>query len=1027
MESGIGYRRPTRLIKGLTGVLMAAALLAMWTPGSAPAAETVAVRVGEHGDFDRVVFDWPRFIDYRVEELGDSVIIRFDTEATFDLGQIKTTKSRFVTGAAASSGEGTASVTIALASRGEVRHFHSGTKIVLDFFAATPEPRAVASYWPGIAGVTAESAPENADEVAVEIAGEVAAQTIEINADEAAAAKAASVAEAASPVREVAPGRDQVLPPRQAVPAEPTVDVTMKVTEVRDGLRLTFSFPDPVPAAVFQRTGTTWIVFGAGARVDMSALRDIHGAHVVAIEQLAVASGTVLKLATAPGKYLSARRDGASWHIDVANMPVPPRVPLDVQRRNADRIGVRVFVPAKGAGQMVEFVDPGVGDVIMATPLAGDGFGVMAARRYAEFHLLPSAQGVVVIPKSDAVTVIPGADGVVISGAEALAGGTEHGPARVTAAAGTDNGPDLFRAGRASEEAKAKPDRIIDFAAWKRGPSAQFFDLRKDLMYALATAPVRRRNEARWDLARFLVAHRMAADALGVLGVMRQKDALIEDSKEFQAVRGIARAQLGRFEEAAADLSHPGLINEPHAALWRAVAAEAMGRNDEALYNYWRGVDVLWEYTGIDQARFRLAVARAGFVEEDYDLVRAQLVELASTELPRRYVTETELLRGRMYEKLGEDRNALVSYEKVIDADVRPTRARAAMARANVLMRNGSITRDEGVDSLERLRFVWRGDDFELNLLHRLGQLYIDDENFRAGLTTIRVAITYFGKSDRTRQIASEMSEIFRRLFLDGGAEKLSAIDALALYYDFRELTPIGAAGDEMIRRLSERLVRVDLLGRAAELLEHQITYRLQGLPQAQVASRLAVIYLLDNKARKALDILAKTEQPRLPGDIDKRRRYLQVQALTKLERHDEAETLLVGDSSPEADVLRGDIYWSARNWEKLAAHAEALLDGRWTRPEPLDQSERFLVLRLVVSLALADDARGLEEMRERYVELMAGGAFYHSFDVVTSKVDFDGLELRDMVERLADVSIFEEFLTNYRTEMSGPAFSAAR
>ncbi len=57
----------------------------------------------------------------------------------------------------------------------------------------------------------------------------------------------------------------------------------------------------------------------------------------------------------------------------------------------------------------------------------------------------------------------------------------------------------------------------------------------------------------------------------------------------------------------------------------------------------------------------------------------------------------------------------------------------------------------------------------------------------------------------------------------------------------------------------------------------------------------------------------------------------------------------------------------------------------------------------------------------------MAGGPFYHSFDVVTSKVDFDGLELRDLVGRLADVSIFEKFLTTYRTEMSGPAFSAAR
>ena len=32
-------------------------------------------------------------------------------------------------------------------------------------------------------------------------------------------------------------------------------------------------------------------------------------------------------------------------------------------------------------------------------------------------------------------------------------------------------------------------------------------------------------------------------------------------------------------------------------------------------------------------------------------------------------------------------------------------------------------------------------------------------------------------------------------------------MQALALFYDFRELTPIGADGDEMVRRLARRLI----------------------------------------------------------------------------------------------------------------------------------------------------------------------------------------------------------------------------
>ena len=72
----------------------------------------------------------------------------------------------------------------------------------------------------------------------------------------------------------------------------------------------------------------------------------------------------------------------------------------------------------------------------------------------------------------------------------------------------------------------------------------------------------------------------------------------------------------------------------------------------------------------------------------------------------------------------------------------------------------------------------------------------------------------------------------------DGDA--MPAVEALGLFYDYRELTPIGRRGDEMIRRLTDRLVAVDLLDQAAELLQHQVDHRLQGAARAQVATPAA-------------------------------------------------------------------------------------------------------------------------------------------------------------------------------------------
>ena len=42
-------------------------------------------------------------------------------------------------------------------------------------------------------------------------------------------------------------------------------------------------------------------------------------------------------------------------------------------------------------------------------------------------------------------------------------------------------------------------------------------------------------------------------------------------------------------------------------------------------------------------------------------------------------------------------------------------------------------------------------------------------------------------------------------------------------------MTPIGRQGDEMVRLLAKRLVEVDLLDQATELLRHQVDNRLKG------------------------------------------------------------------------------------------------------------------------------------------------------------------------------------------------------
>lgn len=952
-------------------------------------ARTIHARVGTHPGFTRIVFAFPERVVYTIHTQGQRVDVRFESRDSVAIDQILKDKAPQIKSVRRLANDKGTGVTFIQTTSRPPRHFYIGTRVVIDFMAAPMGPDLPPLLDRPLPATVARAV----------VAAEPGYTVVHASGD---------VAPAAPPV------------------GQTSTRVSLEVSQLRDGLRLGFPWPQPVPAAVFLRAGYLWAVFGASAVVNLRALNPLNRLVIDPAGDFSTATATVLRFKLKEAREVAVSEKGNLWRIDLVNHPTPPRVPIEIRRRNEKNLATRIYVPAARSGAKVAFVDPEIGDLVVAVPMGTAGHGLVRDRRYADFRLLPSAQGLAVIPLSDAVVVEVQTAGVTISGTDflSLAEASET-PVRAPPAKGSNSDQTAYFPDQTAQTETVKADRLIDFTDWGRGPESQYTVNERDLLYALATAGDQGREAARRDLAHFYLAHGRGAEAIGVLNVMASESSVFEHDPKFLMLRGIANVLLARYPEADSDLSPPALDSEPHIALWRLLVAEAQGRFAEALEDYTRGTDVLWEYNEVEQARFRLAAVRAALAAGDIDLARSELIDLTTRQLPLKYASETELLRGRMFEVLNEDRNALVSYEKVIAADYRPTRVRAQFARSEVLLRTKAISLDQAIENLERLRYAWRGDAFELKLLDRLGHHYMAKGDYSAGLGTLRATVTYFGKSARTKRIAKEMSAIFRRLFLGNEADKLPAVKALALYYDFRELTPIGTDGDEMIRHLVDRLVKVDLLDRAAELLKHQVTYRLKGTPQAQVAARLAVIYLLDDKPQKALDILKETRQPRLPPELARRRRYLEVQGVTQTGDYKQALKLLAGDASDEADALRGDIFWRSQDWPRLAEHVERQLGLRWQSKTPLAPHERYQVLRLVVSLALDDDSEGLADIKKRYGPLMTDGPFARAFDVITSRADYDAVELSELVKKLADVSIFKGFLASYKDEMSGATFSA--
>ena len=216
----------------------------------------------------------------------------------------------------------------------------------------------------------------------------------------------------------------------------------------------------------------------------------------------------------------------------------------------------------------------------------------------------------------------------------------------------------------------------------------------------------------------------------------------------------------------------------------------------------------------------------------------------------------------------------------------------------------------------------------------------------------------------------------FDSLFLGGKGDALPPIDALGLFYDFRDLTPIGRRGDEMIRRLADRLVSVDLLDQAAELLQHQVDQPPAGR-RARAGRDPARRHLSDEPQAgpRARDACRRRARRNCRNELRDQRLLLEARALSDIGRHDLALEVIANIESREAIRLRSDILWAAQRWREAAEQIELLYGDRWSEFTPLTETERSDILRAAIGYALGEEPIGLARFRERYAGQDGGQA----------------------------------------------------
>lgn len=766
-------------------------------------------------------------------------------------------------------------------------------------------------------------------------------------------------------------------------------------------LRLELPYAKLPPAAVFRRGLAIWFVASSGESIDLSALAALPNAPARILSTPAeIAPGvTAFRLEAPASMSVSTSAAGNSWVIAVGNTvpDVPAQLQL-VRQTTGTSTKLRAYLP--GVQQVVWVRDPQTQDRLAAVLSYAPARGLATGRSFVEFAALPSQQGLAVQAIADDVTVtIDGTDAII-----ARPGGLNISDAQFARALTTD----------APTFASGESPAYVNFAAWAKPVAETRAEAVRKLMRLSATSPGGM-SAPRMALARYYIAEGFAAEGLGVLRNIAREDQTAEATPQFRVTRAVANLMMSRPRDALTDLSMEALGNDPHAAMWRGLAAAGARDWRLARSNLMTATKILNRYPPAWQARARTSLAEAALALNEPSSAMQALAAMPRGGLPADVEGRANLVRASLDVVSNKIDAAIAAYDELAASSYKPVAVRAKLESTLLKSQKGKIKPEEAIDALERLRYQWRGDETELKTLTELGKLYVENNRVRDGLNTMRLAVRHFANSDEARATAAQMGKMFEGLFLAGKADDLPPVQALALFYDYRELTPVGSQGDEMIRKLADRLVSVDLLPQAAELLQHQVTNRLEGIGKASVATRLALIYLLDRKAEKALTAIRETKQTRLPDDLIAQRNLIEGRALADLKMYDDALDLIAADMTPEADRLRADVYWDAQRWPDAAMKAETMLGTRYQDFTALTQTERDDLMRACVGYSLAGDGASLERLRSRYQAKMAQSPDAKAFAVVTQSPDVTGDDYKNLVKRVASADTLSAFLQDFR------------
>lgn len=946
-------------------ILLCAAVLTSLGPARVRAADTVVpVRI-DGRDGARLSFDFPRLVPYEISRKGDTVEMTFDTAASVaPPARLPAGISKFDI-----SRPDPETLKIVLTLRPGVTVSDSRQKRAVVLTAALPKPKEAKQETP-----PEKAAPEKKESPP----------------------QAADAAKKPEPVSPVAAAHVPAAAPPDVLPAAAPETV------------VTVSTAAPTRIAVFRRAGFLWIVDdGQSGSAFAPEIDGPQAGFLGKGKPFRFKDGSAWRYTMPPNMNVSVRKKGLLWQIVLSAVPATraPASYVSVEHDGSqDAAKLKSRLP--GAGPAIVFEDPAVGDALSIVPTGEPNARIDQARAFPDVEILSADMGFVTRPLRDGVKVARVDDYAFVTAPDGLK--TSIKTAASVAAAGPEE-PD--------GEGGDLP--LFNFPSWRMGGLEGLHASERELIAGIAEAANPDDKTAlAMALARLYFANNFGQESLGALRMLETLNPDVAGTPDFLALRGAASAMAGHYDEALSNLSDPSIQKNPEVALWIGYAAAATEQWRKADESFPRSNRLLRRYPDnvaipftIYMAESALRLGRVDTATALLDSLSAQASDLTS---PEAWKAAAGYLRGEAYRQQGNVDAAIQEWTPVAEGRDRLYHSKASLALTNLLLQEKKISVKDAVERVDSLRFAWRGDGLEVQILKTLGQMKIKDGQYLSGLADLKSA----AKLARSlREDTEPIEELMRKAFLEaytGDEKKVQPLEAISIYQDYADIMPPGPETAAASRRFAGYLVRMDLLGRAAKVLEDFLPIAPSPVEAGAAGEDLAAIYLRDGRPAEALKALDATAHAGLTASEKSARLLLRARAQSRLNQPDDAIRTLAELNTPDAQRLKADVLWSARRWPEASQALQALL------PAPsagrLDEASARLVVNAAVAAKLAGDTAGLDALKTRYGASLAGTPLADAFGVVTRGGGVTSLSDRGALLKMAgEVDMFKGFLDKYK------------